>query len=89
MGFRMRWDVPQIILALRAAAAETASPYNDGFTAWHCKQDLLQVKYALEHMLKDLPTFSDEPLVKEVSLAGEIHGDPGGLGGLDNLGVAL
>jgi hypothetical protein len=57
----MRWDVPQIISALRAAAAETASPYNDGFTAWHCKQDLLQVKYALEHMLKDLPTFADEP----------------------------
>jgi hypothetical protein len=60
MGFQMRWDVPQIISELKAAAAETASPYNDGFTAWHCKQDLLQVKYALEHMLKDLPTFAEE-----------------------------
>ena len=60
MGFRIRWDVPRIIAELRAAAAETASPYNDGFTSWGCKQDLLQVKYALDAMLKDLPKFVGE-----------------------------
>jgi hypothetical protein len=31
----------------------------------------------------------EKALVKEVSLTREIHGDPGGLGGLDYLWVAL
>lgn len=60
MSFRITWDANQIVGDLRRCAAQVASPYNDGFSAWGCKQDLLQVKYELDAMLKDLPTFADE-----------------------------
>jgi len=60
MAFKITWDVSQILTDLRRCAAQVSSPYNDGFSAWHCKQDLLQVKYALDQMLKDLPHFADE-----------------------------
>ena len=60
MSFRITWNVAQIVRDLRAAAAQARSPYNDGFSAWHCKQDLLQVKYELDRMLRDLPHFAGE-----------------------------
>lgn len=60
MAFKITWDVSQILTDLRRCAGQVSSPYNDGFSAWHCKQDLLQVKYALDQMLKDLPHFADE-----------------------------
>lgn len=60
MGFRISWDVAKIVAELRACSSAVRSPYNDGFTSWHCKQDLLQVKYALDTMLKDLPKFEGE-----------------------------
>ena len=52
------WDADKIISDLRTAAAQVNSPYNDGFSAWHCKQDLLKVKYALDAMLDQTPNFS-------------------------------
>lgn len=60
MSFKITWDVARIIADLRACRAQVASPYNDGFSAWGCKQDLLQVKYELDRMLQDLPTFAGE-----------------------------
>lgn len=60
MAFKITWDVPKIISELRQCAAQVASPYNDGFTGWSCKQDLIQVKYAVEQMLQDLPRFVGE-----------------------------
>lgn len=60
MSFRITWDSDQIIGDLRRCATQVASPYNDGFSAWGCKQDLLQVKYELDAMLQDLPAFADE-----------------------------
>lgn len=60
MGMMIRWDVGQIIRDLRTCAAEVSADRNDGFTQWHCKQDLLQVKYTLDNLLKTLPTFVDE-----------------------------
>ena len=60
MTFRITWDAAQIIADLRAAARQAGNPYNDGFTAWGCKQDLLQVKYELDRMLRDLPHFAGE-----------------------------
>lgn len=60
MGFKISWDVPKIISDLRSCAAQVSSPYNDGFTGWSCKQDLLQVKYMLDDMIKDLPRFEGE-----------------------------
>ena len=60
MSFIKRWDADKIISELRHCTAQAGSVYNDGFTAWGCKQDLLQVKYELERMLRDLPTFAGE-----------------------------
>jgi len=60
MGFKISWDVDQILTALRQCAGRAANPRNDGFSAWHCKQDLLQVKHALDRMLRDLPKFAPE-----------------------------
>ena len=60
MGFKITWSADSILSDLRACAREVSSPYNDGFSAWPCKQDLLRVKYELDKMLADLPTFVDE-----------------------------
>jgi hypothetical protein len=61
MGFKISWDVPSIIRDLRRCSAEASSAYNDGFSAWMCKQDLLQIKYELDNMLRSTPYFgSDE-----------------------------
>lgn len=60
MGFRITWDAAKIISDLHACTAQAASPYNDGYSAWHCKKDLLTIKYALEEMLVRCPTFSHE-----------------------------
>jgi len=60
MGMMIRWDVAKIISDLRTCAGQVQSGYNDGFTQWACKQDLLQVKYTLDSLLKSLPTFVDE-----------------------------
>ena len=58
MGFRITWDADKIISDLRACTAQAVSPYNDGYSAWDCKKDLLTVKYALDEMLERCPSFS-------------------------------
>ncbi len=60
MSFKITWNVDQILSGLRQCAAQVANPRNDGYSAWHCKQDLLQVKYSLDKMLRDLPKFASE-----------------------------
>ena len=60
MGFRKTWEISQTIDQLHACARQAQSPYNDGFTAWACKQDLYRVKFAVEEMLARTPTFSGE-----------------------------
>lgn len=60
MGFKKSWDSNHIINELRAAAANAASPYNDGWTAMMCKRDLYEVKCWLDDIYPTLPTFSEE-----------------------------
>lgn len=60
MGFRITWDADKIISELRSCYAQASSVYNDGFSAWACKKELLRVKYALEEMLDHCPNFSLE-----------------------------
>ena len=60
MGFKITWDADKIISDLRACTAQASSSYNDGFSAWGCKKDLLRVKYALDEMLNRCPNFSHE-----------------------------
>jgi len=59
MSFMITWDADKIISDLRAAAAQANSPYNEGYSQWGCKRDLLKVKYALDDMLNGMATFSD------------------------------
>jgi hypothetical protein len=59
MGFAK----PDLIAARRAmqqAIGEIHSPYNDGFTASYCKQELYQLKCWLEDEYRRLPTFVGE-----------------------------
>jgi hypothetical protein len=60
MSFHKRWDANQLIGDLNSCYTQVISSYNDGFTSWACKQDLYQVKFALEEMLKNSPSFAGE-----------------------------
>lgn len=58
--YRITWDAAKIIFELWSCARMAGDPHVDGFTGWNCKKDLLKVKYELDSMLKDLPTYADE-----------------------------
>ena len=60
MGFVKRWDVGDLQRQVDACSAQMNSGYNDGFTQWHCKQDLLILKYQLDEILRTAPTFAGE-----------------------------
>lgn len=60
MSFIKRWDVDDIQRQLNACAAEVNYVKHDGFTQWHCKQDLIRVKYQLDEILRTAPRFADE-----------------------------
>ena len=54
------WNVDNIISELEKCYWATTDPRMDGFTTWHCKQDLYRVQFALEDMLKKCPTYAPE-----------------------------
>jgi len=60
MAFQKRWDVGDIQRQINACSGQMADKYNDGFVQWHCKQDLLIVKYQLDEILRTAPKFVDE-----------------------------
>ena len=55
-----RWDVQDIQHQIGRMLTEISSPYNDGWTASGCKQELYQLKCYIEDAYKDLPTFVGE-----------------------------
>lgn len=57
MGFMKRWDAADIAWQLNSCASQMNYRGNDGFVQWDCKKDLIQVKYQLEKLLRDSPTF--------------------------------
>lgn len=59
MGFQKRWDTADIISQLNRAQIELNSAYNDGYSQWGCKQDLYQIKFVLDEILKKSPNFGD------------------------------
>jgi hypothetical protein len=61
MSFRITWDRKLIENQLRAMSAQVNNHYNDGFTQWEIKKDLLEIKYLLDEILETSPTFSGEP----------------------------
>jgi len=59
MGFKKNWEVSDIISQVHSLAREITSPYNDGYTQWHCKQDLYQIKQLVDQALARSPDFGD------------------------------
>ena len=60
MGYKKPLDPDSVKMKLIKAHGEICSPYNDGWTAWKTKQELYEIKFLLEEMLKRQPTFTDE-----------------------------
>ena len=60
MGYNYSYDIVRALNELRRAAYECGNSRTDGFVAWGIKQDLYQVKWMLDDLLKDCPTFSPE-----------------------------
>jgi hypothetical protein len=57
---RKDWDIDDVARQIRAIHRQAASPYNDGFTAIGCKQDLFQIKCLIEDLYADTPIFDEE-----------------------------
>jgi hypothetical protein len=60
MGYKYSYDIVQALTEIRKAAHECSHTRTDGFVAWGIKQDLYQVKWMLDDLLKDCPTFGPE-----------------------------
>ena len=59
MGFKKSWEVGDITSQVHSLAREISSPYNDGYTQWHCKQDLYQIKQLVDQALSKSPHFGE------------------------------
>jgi len=59
MGLKKNWEVGDITSQVHSLAREITSPYNDGYTQWHCKQDLYQIKQLVDQALARSPDFGD------------------------------
>jgi hypothetical protein len=59
MGFRKPIEIDTIITQLRRAYIEINSPYNDGFTGWAIKQELYEIKFLLDEILKESASFGE------------------------------
>ena len=59
MGFK-KPDLATAQVAIGASLVEIRSPYNDGWTASACKQDLYMLKCWLDEQYADLPKFAGE-----------------------------
>ena len=60
MGFRKPMDYNQVHHQIYMSGVEMRSKYNDGFTQWEIKKDLLEIKYLLDEIVETSPTFSGE-----------------------------
>jgi hypothetical protein len=58
MGYKHSYDIVQAYQQIRSAAAECTNSRTDGFIAWGVKQDLYQLKWYLDDLLKRCPEFS-------------------------------
>ena len=54
------WNATDIQNQIGRMITEIRSPYNDGWTASGCKQELYQLKCWLEDAYRSLPTFVGE-----------------------------
>ena len=55
-----RWSVEEIANQLRSCGYAMNDPNMDGFTTWGCKQDLYRIKFILDEIIENAPTYSGE-----------------------------
>jgi vancomycin permeability regulator SanA len=60
MGFRKPMDYNSVHHQIYIAGVELHSPYNDGFTTFEIKKDLHKLKWLLDAIMNDSPTFTGE-----------------------------
>ena len=60
MGFRAPMDYNSVHHQIYLAGVELHSPYNDGYVQWGIKQDLHKLKWLLDEIMADSPTFVGE-----------------------------
>ena len=60
MGYNHSYDIVRALNEIRKAAYECSNGRTDGFVAWGIKQDMYQVKWMLDDLLKNCPTFTPE-----------------------------
>ena len=68
MGYRKPMDYNSVHHQIYMAGVELNSPYNDGFITYEIKKDLYKLKWLLDEIMADSPTFADEEeFLKEYS----------------------
>jgi hypothetical protein len=60
MGHRKPMDYNSVSHQIYMTGVEINSMYNDGFTQSMMKQDLYKLKWLIDEIIQDSPTFSDE-----------------------------
>jgi vancomycin permeability regulator SanA len=60
MGFRKPINYNEIQRQLTSAGVEVSSPFNDGYTSFYVKQDLYRVKWLVDSILEQSPSFAGE-----------------------------
>jgi hypothetical protein len=60
MGFRKPMDYNSVHHQIYIAGVELCSPRNDGFTTFEIKKDLHKLKWLIDEIMKDSPTFEGE-----------------------------
>jgi hypothetical protein len=66
MGFSKPMDYNSVHHQIYLAGVEVNSPYNDGCVQWGIKQDLHKLKWLLDEIMADSPTFEgEEEFLKE------------------------
>jgi len=60
MGFKSPMDYTSVHHQIYMAGVELHSFHNDGFTSWEIKKDLHRIKWLLDEIMADAPTFSGE-----------------------------
>lgn len=60
MSFYKNWDASDILQQIHRMNREMSSSHTDGFTSFEIKKELYEIKFAIDNIIKNSPTFSTE-----------------------------